>query len=140
MWSYTIVLLGELAELVGDAKAAAGQDPTDIGVWAPHTAAAAFNAALVGHLDLAIAAQRVDAYRAEIEARLVLTACADLVLFDPKVRLFFVDEVLERYQQVINIDVRKGFLELIRDLFGFERIPCFHSHCVTIPSLRVPSR
>jgi len=130
---YTIVPLGELTELVGDAKATAGQDPTDIGVRAPYTAAAALNAALIGHLDLAIAAQRVDAYRAEIEARLVLTACADLVLFDPKVRFFFIDEVLKRYQQIINIDLGKGFLELIRELPGFERIPCFHSHCVTIP-------
>jgi len=140
LWSYTIVLFGGLAELVGDAKTAAGQDPTDIGVGAPYTAAAAFNAALIGHLDLAITAQRVNAYRAEIEARLVLTACADFVLFDPNVRLFFIDEVLERYQQIIYIDVGKGFLELIRDLLGFERIPCFHSHCVTIPLLRVPSR
>jgi hypothetical protein len=29
---------------------------------------------------------------------------------------------------------------LIRDLLGFERVSCFHSHCVTIPSRRVPSR
>lgn len=90
---YLLIAVG-LAKLVRDSKTTPWQLPTNVLIGAAYATTAALDAALISDLYLAISAQGVDADRAEAEARLMLTARADLVLLDPEVRVLLIDKVL----------------------------------------------
>jgi len=95
----------DLAEFVRNAKTTARQFPRDVFGWAHHTASTAFDTALEGNLHGSTILGAVRANRAELNARLGLATDADLRIDDFQMGFMLIRKILERHQDVINIDL-----------------------------------
>jgi hypothetical protein len=105
-------LNGSLSKFICHPKPASWVFPFDVVGFAHNAAAAAFDAALIGDLDIAIRLQAVRTDRAEVEAALPHTLVADFLVSDLQMRFFFIHVEFNRHQNVIDKNRGQAFTNL----------------------------